>query len=472
MKRFFTTLSSVLLLAACSMEPVMEKHETVTPDAFKEAGDWVKASPAVDQLGGTWWTIFDSPELNDLEGRVTTGNQTLKQALAKLDEARGVVETDKAGLLPQVSLSANPVRSSASTTLANNKLADTYNDYLTGATVTYETDLWGRVRSQVKADTRFAEASETDVATAELSIRAELARQYFMLRGYDEMQDLLDKTVVSYQKALDLTSNRHAGGIAMESDVTQAEAQLEDAKTKAADTHMKRAQAEHAIAVLLGVMPSSFNLAPAKVDITFPQVNPGLPASLLQRRPDVASAELQMEAANAEIGVARAAWFPDLVLTGGAGFESDAVKTLFNAPSLLWSFGASVTMPLFDGGRIDGLTHQARARYDESVAGYRQTVLTAFQEVEDNLVGLHQLDSEFKTQSAATDADEKTLQHFKARYEGGITNYLDVVVAQNAALDAEIQLINIKISREASAVGLIKSLGGGWTNAAQDKPKP
>lgn len=440
----------------------MEKHDTVTPGNFKEAGDWVKAAPAVDQLGGDWWTIFGNAELNDLESRVKEGNQTLKQALAKLDEARGVVEADKAGLLPQVGLNAVPMRSSASTTLANNKLAATYNDYLTGGTVSYETDLWGKVRSQVKADTRFAEASETDVATAELSIRAELAHQYFMLRGYDEMQELLDKTVVDYQKALELTSNRHAGGIAMESDVTQAEAELEDAKTKAADTHMKRQQAEHAIAALLGELPSSFSLAPKKVDITFPQINPGMPATLLQRRPDVASAELQMEAANAEIGVARAAWFPDLVLTGGAGFESDALKTLFEAPSLLWSFGASATMPLFDGGRIEGLTHQARARYDESVAGYRQTVLTAFQEVEDNLVALHQLDSEFKTQTAATDADEKTLQHFKDRYAGGITNYLDVVVAQNAALDAEVQLINIRIAREVTAVGLVKSLGGGW----------
>jgi NodT family efflux transporter outer membrane factor (OMF) lipoprotein len=475
MKRLITVIGA-FLLSACSLIPEMHKPVTEVPAAYKEAGGWIRARPADDQLGREWWAAFANPELSGLEEKAGQGNQTLKQALARLDEARAAVQVSRAGLLPSVSLSADGNRNGLSGTTANVRPNRTYNDFALGGNVAFETDLWGRVRSQVSADTGLARASADDVATAALSIRAELARQYFTLRGYDDMQRLLDETVASYKKAYDLTVHRHKGGIATESDVTQAESQLDDAKTRAADTHMKRAQTEHAIAVLAGELPSSFSLPDKKTESTLPLVGPGLPATLLQRRPDVASAEREMEAANAEIGVARAAWFPDLNLTGTGGFESAAARTLFEAPSLLWAFGAAAAMPLFDGGRIEGLTRQARARYDETVAGYRQTVLTSYQEVEDSLVALHQLEIESETQQAAAAAADRTLAQIRKRYEGGVENYLDVVVAQNTALAAEIQVINIHTEHMIVTVDLIKALGGGWNanagpeNATQANP--
>jgi len=474
MKRF-VALTAILLVSACSLAPDMHVPETAAPANFKEAvaadgTPWIKAAPADDQLGKNWWTQFSNPELNDLQAKAGKGNQTLQQALARLEEARAAVDVSRAGLLPSVGLNGNAGRSSSSDTIKNERAHSTFNDFLLSSNVAYETDLWGRVRNQVAADTSLANASADDVATAELSIRAELATQYFMLRGYDEMQKLLDETVISYDKALQLTQNRHAGGVATESDVTQAETQLNNAKTRAADTQLKRAQTEHAIAVLVGELPSNFSLPRGPVDTALPDATAALPATLLQRRPDVAGAVRRMEAANAEIGVAKAAYFPDLTLSASGGFETGAIHSLLEAPSMLWAFGAAATMPLFDGGKIAGLTQQARARYDQTVASYRQTVLVSYQEVEDALASLRQLAQENETQQQATTAAEKTLDQIRKRYAGGVTNYLDVVVAQNTALDAEIQSINIHTERMIATVSLMKAFGGGWVSDAAQTP--
>ncbi|MDE1152527.1 MAG: efflux transporter outer membrane subunit [Micavibrio sp.] len=461
-------LISLSLISACSLAPQMQVPVTVAPANFKEAAasdaGWIKATPASDQLGKDWWTQFSNPELNGLQVKAGSSNQTLQQALARLEEARAVVDVSSAGLLPSLGLNGNGGRSSSSGTVGNPHQRTTINDYLLSGNVAFEADLWGRVRNQVSADTSLAKASADDVATMELSIRSELAQQYFMLRGYDEMQRLLDETVISYDKALQLTQNRHAGGVATESDVTQAETQLNNAKTRAADTQLKRAQTEHGIAVLVGELPSNFSLPRTAVDSTLPEVTAGLPSTLLQRRPDVSAAVRRMEAANAEIGVAKAAYFPDLTLSAAGGFEGGAMKSLFEAPSLLWAFGAAATMPLFDGGKISGLTKQARARYDQNVASYRQTVLVSYQEVEDALAAIRQLAQESDTQQQAATAAEKTLDQIKKRYAGGVTNYLDVVVAQNTALDAEIQSINIHTERMIATVNLMKAFGGGWKN--------
>lgn len=465
MRQALPLLALPLLLLGCSLAPNMHKPVTVVPAQFKEADGWVEAQPKDGAPDLTWWKAFENPELDALEDRAGRDNQTLKQALAQLDEANAAVEISRAGLFPLVSLDAGGGRSAASTTVANARPRSTYNDFNLTGNVAFETDLWGRVRNQVAAETSLAKASADDLATASLSVHAAMAKTYFMLRGYDDIQRLLDKTVAEYEKALRLTQNRHKGGVATLSDVTQAETQLEDAKTRAADTHRLRQQAEHAIAVLAGTPPSGFGLPDTTPVSALPAFSPDLPSTLLERRPDVASAERQMEAANADIGVARAAYFPDLTLVGSGGYESDALHSLFDAPSLFWSFGAAVTTPLFDAGRAAGLTHEARAQYDESVAVYRQSVLTAFQEVEDALSALHQLEIENRTQTAATKAAQQTLQQIRDRYAGGVANYLDVVVAENTALDAEVQLINIHTSRMIATVDLVQALGGGWQDA-------
>ena len=321
----------------------------------------------------------------------------------------------------------------------------------------------GRVRNQVAAAYDRASASQADLAVVDLSMHAELAIDYFNLRADDELQRVLDKTVAAYQKAYNLTRNRHHGGIVPAADVDQARSQLESAKTLATDTRLKRAQLEHAIAVLMGVTPAEFNLPAVNIKIKVISVAASVPSTLLERRPDIASAELQVQAANAEIGVARAAYFPDFNLLGGFGVESAAINNLFKAPSLLWSLGPTAALVLIDGGRINALTSYANARYTETVANYRQTTLTAFQEVEDNLVAIHRLNSEIKTQSAATVSAYRALKQAQNRYVGGIITYLEVVLAQNIALQTEMVDIDVRARRQVASVLLVKALGGGWS---------
>jgi len=352
---------------------------------------------------------------------------------------------------------------------------------LLGGFLSYELDAWGSIRNSVIVSESKAKASVADMASIRLSLQASLANNYFALRGSDEAQRILDITVVAYQKALYLTKKRYQGGAAPISDVDEAETQLENAKTMAADMRLQRAQLEHAIAVLVGEIPSNFSLAPAKSPKIFLAIAPNLPSTILDRRPDIVAAESQVLAANANIGVARAAFFPVIDLTGSGGFQSRSLANLISKPSLFWSLGplslltlaqpiAEVT--IFDGGRLRGLLNQAKAQYFETVATYRQTVLTAFQEVEDNLVAIRQLDKEYQSQKAAARAAKRAWEQELYRYKGGLVTFLQVVVVENIALQSELALVNIRTRRQIASIQLIKALGGGWSlDMGKKKPR-
>ncbi len=375
---------------------------------------------------------------------------------------RGVWNLGMAGVPPSAAKSC-----SAASILIS---PSSYNDFLSGAYLSYEIDIWGKVRNMVKSVTLQAKASAADLAFMDVSLHAELAMDYFALRGDDASQIVLDKIVDIYEKELRLIRAQYAGGIAAEADVEHAKIKLQNAKTQSADMHIKRAQLEHAIAVLIGEVPSGFSIEAKKTltNIPTPEV-PVIPSTLLEQRPDVAASCLRVEAANANIGIARAAYFPDFTFNASIGVETSLLKKLISSPSLFWSFGPLASMPLFDGGRIKALNKQARAAYDEAVANYRQTVLTAFQEVEDNLVATRQLEREDKAQKVALRAAQRILAQAIHRYQGGITTPIEVIAAQNAELQSEITSINITTSRLTTSVLLVKALGGGWWLQADKK---
>ena len=478
-KRF---IISVLLFSptACNLAPHYKTPETGdAPAEFKESKDWKPAAPADAVKRGEWWKLFDDEALNGLEAQVADANQSLKAAVARLDNARAETREARADLFPTVNGDVGYTRlhnsrsiagsttatSDAVTTSGSEVLSESKarrNDYLLGADLTYEIDVWGRVRNEVAAAGDRAEASAADLATIDLSAHAELATDYFALRGDDNAQKILDQTVEAYGQALDLTKRRFAGGVISETDVDQAEAQFEDAKTQSADMHLKRSQLEHAIAVLIGKNPSEFTLAAADFNPKIPVIVPGLPSTLLERRPDVASEERLVAAANAEIGVAKAAWYPTFSLNGLLGFESGGSSSLLQKPSLYYSIGPSALLPLIDGGRISALNDEAKAAYEEAAANYKQTVLQAYQDVEDNLVAIHQLDSESKTQAKASVAADRALAQSQNRYNGGVAIFTDVVVAENTQLQAKLAANDITTRQLVADTQLIKALGGGW----------
>jgi NodT family efflux transporter outer membrane factor (OMF) lipoprotein len=442
-----------------------------TPPAYKEADGWMTAQPSDAAPRGKWWTVFGDKDLDALEEKVGTSNQDLKAALARYEEARAAAREARADYFPTITGNIQDLRERSSPNFSTITTGKPYNDYLVQADFSYEIDLWGRVRNEVAAAQNLSKASGADYVGVDLSLRAELAADYFALRGDDAEQKVLDDTVEAYKKALDLTQDRFKGGVAAEADVDQAQTQYQNAKTQSADMHLKRAQLEHAIAVLTGAVPSGFTLAPAPLAATPPVINAGLPSKLLERRPDVAGAERRVMAANAQIGVARAAWFPDFTLTGLLGFESAQSSNWLTAGSRIWSLGPSAVVTLFDAGRINALSDEAHAAYDENVANYRKTVLTSYQEVEDNLVALHQLAQEGESQAAALEAAERSLKQSQDRYTGGVVTYLDVVVAENTELQAKLASIDILTRRMTASVQLIKALGGGW-DAPPPEPKP
>ncbi len=468
-----TSTAAAALLAACSFAPEYHAPAEPSPAAFKEAtGDWKPAEPADSASRGAWWTAFADEQLNALEERVTAANQDLRAAVARYQQARAEARIARADLFPSINADAGGMREQTSKNRATYSVLQPhiYSDYTLTADVSYELDVWGRVRNSVAAARAQAQASAGDLATVDLSLHAELATDYFLLRSDDTRQMLLDDAVTAYQRALELTQRRHDGGVAAEADVDQAETQLQTAITLAADNQLKRAQLEHAIAVLIGVPPSSFSLTPAKLAATPPPVDPGLPSQLLERRPDVAAGERRAFAANRSIGVARAAYFPVFGLSASGGVESGSLSNWFSAPSSLWSFGPSATLALLDFGRRDALTDRARAAYDEAVADYRQTVLGAYQDVEDNLVARQRLDQQQQSQTAAVAAAQRALDQANNRYKGGIATYLEVTIAQNNALQAQLSLADIEDRRINTAVLLVKALGGGWVPAQLDTP--
>lgn len=475
---------ALLLLGACSLAP--DYHAPKMPDVptYKEnisdaadasspsTAQWSPAQPsAADTAPDAWWQVFSDPVLNDLETQLINANQNLKAAIARYDEARANVRAARAGYFPTLTGAANATRQQISKSEANTAPITLYNDTSAGGDLSYELDVWGRVRNTVAGAKDRAQASAADLTAVQLSLQAELATDYFTLRGDDTSQQILDETVKDYQKALELTEDRHAGGAATESDVDQAQTQFENAKTMAEDMRLQRAQLEHAIAVLTGAPPENFSLPVAtlteqQAEEKLILIDPGIPSTLLQRRPDIAEAERLVAAANADIGVARAAYFPDFTLSGAVGYESTALSNLLKTPSLFWSIGPDVATPLFDGGLIAAMSDEARAVYDETVANYRQTVLAAYQDVEDNLAAIRQLNKEQNSQAAATAAAERALTQAQDRYTGGIATYLDVVVAQNTALQAELASVNIRVRQLNAHVQLIRALGGSEPNSA------
>src|SRR6202795_892622 len=436
-------------LTACSFAPVYKIPDSAPATSeYKESGDWKAAQPVDNENRGTWWTIFQDPQLDALESRVGDANQGLKAAFARLQQARAATRIARADLFPTLSAASSATRARTSTNSPTYVPGrrPIYNNFDLEADLSYEFDVWGRVRNAVTSAKASQQASVADLATLNLSIHAELAADYFTLRAEDAQQVLLDKTVADYAQSLQLTQNLYQGGGAAIADVAQAQAQLEAARTQAADIRLQRAQTEHAIAVLLGENPSAFHVQPNPLPLalTPPPIDTGLPSSLLERRPDVAAAERRVAAANAQIGVARAAYFPVFSLAAVGGFDSTRSSNWLTAPSRLWSLGpAAGVLTLFDAGRHRAQTAQAKAIYDEQVAGYRSAVLTAYQEVEDNLAALRQLQQESVSHAAAVTATAKALQQAQYRYKAGLVTYLEVATNENTALQAQLSSVSI-----------------------------
>jgi NodT family efflux transporter outer membrane factor (OMF) lipoprotein len=460
-------------LASCSLAPHYSRPTPPTPPPaqYQEVGDWKQSAPADAQTRGAWWRAFHDPVLDALEDRVTAANQDIKAAFARLQQARAQTRIERSAYFPDLTAGSRATRSriSLNSPTYNRGRAAVGNDFLLEADLSYELDVWGRIRNSVAAARASEQASAADLATLDLSTHAELATDYLTLCGLDTEQALLDRTVDDYVRAAQLTRVLFEGGAAARADVDQAEAQLETARTQATDIRLRRTQAEHAIAVLVGESPSTFHLdsRPLQLDVAPPSIDPGMPSALLERRPDVAAAERRVAAANASIGVARAAYFPVFSLSGTAGLESTRTSNWISAPSRLWSIGPSAVVTVFDAGLHRAQSAQARARYDEQVATYRTTVLTAYQEVEDNIAALRDLEAESVSQAAAVTAAASALRQAQFQYSGGVVTYLQVVVTENASLAAQISAAEIQIRRMTAAVLLIKALGGGWQPTAQ-----
>lgn len=454
----------VLLLGGCTVGPKYVRPATEVPPAYKEAGDWKTAQPSDQIAKGKWWEVYADPQLNALEEQVSVSNQTLKAAQARFLEARAAVRVARAGFFPDVTAGAAVSRNRQSqnkATFGSGSPID-FNDFQLPVDASYEPDVWGRVRRTVEAARAEAQASAADLASVDLSLHAELALDYFQLRGLDAQKQLLDSTVLAYEKALELTRSRYQGGIASAVDLAQAQTQLETTRAQAADVNVQRTAFEHAIAVLIGKPPDEFNQPPSPLRNAPPLTPPGLPSELLERRPDIAAAERRVQEANAQIGVARSAYFPLVTLTGLGGFDSAKIGTLLQGPAGFWSLAGSAAELLFDGGQRRGITEQTRAVYDQTVDQYRQTTLTAFQEVEDNLAALHILEDEAKIEDGAVSAAQHSLDLSTSRYKGGVASYLEVVLAQSAALSDERAAVDILTRRVTASVLLVKALGGGW----------
>ena len=456
------------LLAACSLAPPYNPPATEAVAQFKEAGEWMPAQPADARQRGQWWEVFTDPQLNGLETRLDTANPDLQAAVARFAQARAIARQDVSHEFPTLGAGASATRARSSATGPYSSFYGnvpvTSNDFITSLNLNWEIDLFGRLRNTANAARAQAQSSEADAAAVALSLQAELATDYFSLRGDDTTIVLLEDTIKVYDHAYDLTKNRYQEGISAATDVDQADTLRQSARAQLASVRRDRAQLEHAIAVLLGVLPSTFALEPAQLASSVPAIDAGLPSGLLQRRPDVARAERAMAAANAGIGVARAAWFPVFSLTGDAGFQSLIGSQWLKAPSRIWSVGPSATVPLLDFGARSGLNQQARATYDEAVANYRKTTLTAYQEVEDNLAALHHLADEVTADEAASKSAESAASHSDKRYDAGVADYIEVTTTHTAALQEERDAISARVLQLNAAVALVRATGGGWTN--------
>jgi len=474
------TAALTLLLGACSFAPPLKTPEVPAADAYKETGPWTQAQPADRLPRDSWWTLYDNAELDGLQEKLIAGNPTLAAALANYAQARALSDQARAGLFPTLGLSAGVEREreSVNTPLRGATTPVYYNDNSVGASVGYELDLWGQIRNEVAAGKANADAAAADLDNARLSLIAQLVDDYIQLRSLDRDSAILDETVKAYTRALSLTEQRHNAGISPGLDVAQAQTQLNTARSQAAQTLAQRALMEHAIAALLGVSASSFSIQPEIVAIKLPQVPTGVPSTLLQRRPDIAGAQRRMIAANANIGAARAAYYPTLTLGAQGGFESGGFSNWLSAPSSFWAIGPNALLSVFDGGLRRAQVAQARAEFDASAANYRNTVVGAFQQVEDSLAALNHYHDAAVDEKAAVDSSQRALDLSMALYLKGATDYLTVVTAQASALQTQITALNLDTLQLRASVDLIRALGGGWeapadaaaTAPAKDKP--
>jgi len=462
-------LLSVFSVAGCVVGPKYQRPAAEVPPAYKEVGDWKPAEPNDQNLDGNWWEIFQDPQLNTLEAQVNVSNQNLKAAEAQYTQARAILRYNRANYFPTVTTNPVATRNKSS---ANRQPHSptfngiTYNDFQIPFELSYQIDVWGRVRRSVESYREQAQASAADLATVNLSMHSQLALFYFQARMLDAEEQLLNSTVTQYEQALELIENRFAGGLASDVEVQQAETQLETTRAQAIDVGVARAQYEHAVAVLIGKPPASFNLAPLPLTMPPPPIPVGLPSELLERRPDIAAAERLMASANAQIGVAKSAYYPLVNLAAVGGFESGSPTTLLSGPSILWAAGPSALFTIFDVGRRRAASDQAIAAYDQAVANYRQTVLTGFQQVEDSVAALRILEHEAQVQDKAVTAAQKYLELAITRYKGGVTSYLEVTTAESAALSDEVSAVNILGRRMVNAALLVQALGGGWDSSA------
>jgi NodT family efflux transporter outer membrane factor (OMF) lipoprotein len=463
---------STALFAGCTVGPNYKRPAADVPPAYKEVGDWKTAQPNDQALPGNWWEIFHDEQLNTLEAQVNVSNQNLKAAEAQYTQARALLRYQRADLFPTVTVDPLATRNKYAANRPPHSpqfSGVTFTDLQIPFELSYQVDVWGRVRRNVESYRAQAQASAADLAVVNLSMHAQLALDYFEARMLDAQEQLLNSTVDQYQQALELIENRFAGGLASDLEVQQAKTQLETTLAQAIDVGVARAAYEHAVAVLIGKPPASFSLPPLPLTAPPPPIPLGLPSDLLERRPDIAAAERSMASANAQIGVAKAAYYPLVNLAAAGGFESGSITTLISGPSILWSAGPSAALTLFDVGRRRAASDQAIAFYDQTVANYRQTVLTGFQQVEDNVAGLRILEHEAEVQNAAVVAAQKYLELAITRYKGGVTSYLEVTTAQSAALSDEVTAVNILGRRMIDAVTLVQALGGSWDSSTLPK---
>jgi NodT family efflux transporter outer membrane factor (OMF) lipoprotein len=454
-----------------STTPMAPNFKEPLPPYFKEADGWKPGEPKDDMHRGKWWELFGDKDLNALEEQIDVANQQLAAAEAQYRGARAAIRVARAAYYPTLTAGASVTGSGSSGNLGSGGARQSALLTIPTVGASWEPDFFGGVHRTVESAVDTAQATAADMETTRLLLQSELALDYFQLHGLDAQKELLDSTVKDYAKALELTMNRFNQGVASQVDVAQAQTQLAQTQAQATDTTVARQQFEHAIAILLGKPPSEFSIPVTPIVSTPPSVPGVLPSELLERRPDVAANERRVAAANAQIGVAIAAYYPNITLSAGGGLESTSLLSLFTWPSRFWSVGPSVSELFMDGGKRRGVTEQAQAAYDVTVANYRQSVLTAFQNVEDNLAALRILEQEAREQAQAVGYATRSLQLANAQYTGGITTYLQVITAEEIALSNQVTEVQLKTKRMMASVSLIQALGGGWEASQLPTPK-
>jgi NodT family efflux transporter outer membrane factor (OMF) lipoprotein len=456
-------LGALILFSGCTVGPDYVRPATVAPEAYKEMSGWKVAEPGAEIARGSWWEIYHDPQLNAFEEQVNISNQDIAVAEAQFRQARALVQAARAGYFPTAAAGAAYTRSRGSENVGPARSpGETISDYLLSGNVAWEVDLWGRIRRAVESTRASAQASAADLEGMRLSAQAELAQDYFQLCALDAQKALLEQTVAAYERILTFTKNRYARGVVSRAAVLQAETQLKSTQAQALDLGVQRAQLEHAVAVLIGKPPSVFAIPVTPLTQTPPSVPLAVPSELLERRPDIAAAERRVAAANAQIGVAVAAFYPTVTLSGLAGYQASHQADWLTWPSRFWALGAAISETVFDAGLRRAQTDQARAAYEATVASYRGTVLTGFQEVEDNLAALRILEEEAKVQDEAVQAAQQSVKVSTNQYKAGIIDHLALLVVETIALNNERTAIDIRGRRMTASVLLIKALGGGW----------